>query len=69
MGIVRSTVGVAAGTAVAGSRLLVVMGHTHVPVRVEYPEGWVVNSGSCSVGQRMYVAIDTAARSVEIRRA
>jgi predicted phosphodiesterase len=47
---------------------VVVMGHTHVPVRVEFPEGWVVNSGSCSVGQRMYVAIDTAARTVELRR-
>ncbi|MCA9634405.1 MAG: metallophosphoesterase family protein [Myxococcales bacterium] len=58
----------------AGRRLLqeegadvVVMGHTHVPARVETPEGLVVNSGSCSVGQQVYVAIDTAARSVEVR--
>jgi len=59
----------------AGRRLLVernadvvVMGHTHVPVRVEYPEGLVVNSGSCSVGQHSYVVIDTATGSVELRR-
>ncbi len=47
---------------------VVVMGHTHVPVRVEYPEGLVVNSGSCSVGQHSYVAIDTTSGEVELRR-
>lgn len=47
---------------------VVVMGHTHVPVRVEMPEGIVVNSGSCSAGQLSYVAIDTLRRSVELRR-
>ncbi|HRI07958.1 MAG TPA: metallophosphoesterase family protein [Nannocystaceae bacterium] len=57
----------------AGRRLLrehsadvVVMGHTHVPVRVEAPEGLIVNTGSCSIGQEMYVSIDTRARAVEL---
>ena len=59
----------------AGRRLLreqhadiVVMGHTHMPVRVEVPEGIIVNSGSCSAGQLSYVAIDTRQHSVELRR-
>ncbi len=47
---------------------IVVMGHTHVPVRVEYPEGLVVNSGSCSVGQHSYVAIDTRSGEVELHQ-
>ena len=57
----------------AGRRLLrehgadvVVMGHTHVPVRVAAPEGLIVNTGSCSIGQEMYVSIDTRARTVEL---
>lgn len=45
---------------------VVVMGHTHVPRRVEVAEGILANTGSCSLGQRMYVSIDTHARSVEV---
>ncbi len=61
--------------AVAARRLLreeeadvVVMGHTHVPERLELPEGVVANTGSCSMGQRMYVSIDTAERDVSLVR-
>jgi len=46
---------------------IVVMGHTHVADRVELPEGLMVNTGSCSRGKRMYVSIDTAARSADLR--
>ena len=48
---------------------VVVMGHTHIPDRLELPEGIYANTGSCSVGQRMYVSIDTARRSVELHSA
>lgn len=37
---------------------LVVMGHTHVPEDLTFPEGRVMNSGSCSRGRRMYISID-----------
>lgn len=45
----------------------VVMGHTHMAERVELPEGVLANTGTCSRGLRMHVAIDTAARTVELR--
>ena len=45
---------------------VVVMGHTHVPVRARVPEGVLLNTGSCSHGQRMYALIDTAAQSAEL---
>ncbi|MCA9691677.1 MAG: metallophosphoesterase family protein [Nannocystaceae bacterium] len=44
----------------------VVMGHTHVPVRYEFPEGVVINTGSCSRGAWMYASIDTRARIAAI---
>lgn len=44
----------------------VVMGHTHTPERVDLPEGVLANTGTCSLGQRMYVTIDTARRSVDV---
>lgn len=47
---------------------LVVMGHTHVPHLHSWPEGRVVNTGSCARGRRTHVSIDTATRSVEIHR-
>ncbi len=43
----------------------VVLAHTHIPERLELAEGIMVNPGSC-MRQLSYVAIDTAARSVEI---
>lgn len=46
----------------------VVMGHTHVPDRLELSNGVFANTGSCSVGQRMHVSIDTVARTVELLR-
>lgn len=45
---------------------VVVMGHTHVADRLELPDGLMVNAGSCSRGRRIYVSIDTRARSVEL---
>jgi UDP-2,3-diacylglucosamine pyrophosphatase LpxH len=47
----------------------VIMGHTHVPDRIELANGVFANTGSCSVGQRMHVSIDTQARSVALVRA
>jgi predicted phosphodiesterase len=44
----------------------VVMGHTHVPVHVELPEGIFINTGTCSIGQQMYTSIDTRARTVHL---
>ena len=44
---------------------LVVMGHTHIPTRLDMAEGIFANTGTCSVGQRMHISIDTAAASVE----
>lgn len=46
----------------------VIMGHTHVAERVELAGGIYANTGSCSRGKRMYVAVDTAARSVQLMR-
>ncbi len=45
----------------------VVFGHTHVPWRVEVPGGVLLNTGTCSRGQRMYASIDTRARTADIR--
>ncbi len=42
----------------------VIMGHTHVPQYLELPEGVYANTGTCSRGQRMFVTIDTASRTV-----
>lgn len=39
---------------------VVVMGHTHVPARVELPEGTLANTGTCSRGRFMGVSVDTA---------
>lgn len=44
----------------------VVMGHTHVPVHVELPEGIFINTGTCSIGQQMYTSIDTRARTAHL---
>jgi UDP-2,3-diacylglucosamine pyrophosphatase LpxH len=44
---------------------VVVMGHTHVARRHDLPEGVYVNTGSCSLGCRSWVSINTATRSVE----
>ncbi len=44
----------------------VVMGHTHTPERVDLGDGVLANTGTCSLGQRMYVSIDTAVRSVQV---
>jgi len=41
-----------------GARL-VVMGHTHIPWRYETSEGTILNSGTCSRGQKMYASLDT----------
>ncbi|MEZ4452017.1 MAG: metallophosphoesterase family protein [Nannocystaceae bacterium] len=46
---------------------VVVMGHTHVPVRARVPEGVLLNTGSCSRGQEMYALIDTARGTAELR--
>lgn len=46
----------------------VVMGHTHMPDRLELEGGIFANTGSCSMGQRMHVSIDTQARTVELVR-
>ncbi|MEL6347177.1 MAG: metallophosphoesterase family protein [Myxococcota bacterium] len=37
----------------------VVFGHTHVPWRLEMDAGVLLNSGTCSKGQRMYASVDT----------
>lgn len=37
----------------------VVMGHTHVPLRQELPEGLMLNTGTCSRGRRMGAWVDT----------
>jgi UDP-2,3-diacylglucosamine pyrophosphatase LpxH len=46
----------------------VVMGHTHVPDRITLSDGIYANTGSCSVGRRMFVSIDTVRRSTELIR-
>lgn len=38
----------------------VVFGHTHVPWRIRLGAGVLLNSGTCSRGQRMYASVDTA---------
>lgn len=45
---------------------VVVMGHTHTPERVVLGDGVLANTGTCSMGNRMYVSIDTEAKSVEL---
>jgi predicted phosphodiesterase len=42
----------------------VLMGHTHIPQRMDLAEGIFANTGSCSMGQRTHVSIDTLERSV-----
>lgn len=51
--------GARARLAESGARVLV-MGHTHVPLRQELPEGLLLNTGTCSRGRRMGVSVDTA---------
>lgn len=48
----------------------VVMGHTHIPQYLELAEGIFANTGTCSMGQRMHLSIDTASGRIEqvIRR-
>ncbi|MBL4632250.1 MAG: metallophosphoesterase family protein [Kofleriaceae bacterium] len=67
--------GVSGPYALAAKRLLreqeaslVVMGHTHVPQRLEIDGGIYANTGTCSHRQRMYVSIDTRRRSVKCVR-
>ncbi len=47
---------------------VVVMGHTHVAACHELPEGVVANTGTCSGGRRVFVTIDTDARTVAVRK-
>lgn len=47
---------------------VVVFGHTHVPWRQTVPGGVLLNTGTCSRGQRMYVSIDTSARTAEVHQ-
>ena len=51
----------------AHSADVVVMGHTHVPWRLEVPEGVVLGCGTCSGGRRMYVTIDMHTHAAELR--
>lgn len=46
----------------------VLMGHTHVPQRLDLAEGIFANTGTCSMGQRMHLSIDTKARSVVLHK-
>ena len=41
----------------------VVFGHTHVPWKQNINAGFLLNSGTCSLGQRMFVSIDTRTRT------
>lgn len=45
---------------------VVVMGHTHVPVRVPLHGGVLVNVGSCSHGKKTHVSIDTATGEIRL---
>lgn len=47
---------------------VVVFGHTHVPWRQAVPGGVLLNTGTCSRGQRMYATIDTEARTAAVRQ-
>lgn len=71
----RKFEGVSGPYALAAKELLktqkadvVVMGHTHVPQRLELDGGIYANTGTCSHRQLMYVSIDTEERSVECLR-
>ncbi len=44
----------------------VVMGHTHVPLRLDLGRGVLANTGTCSMGLRMHVSVDTSTRTVEL---
>lgn len=46
----------------------VLMGHTHIPQRMDLAEGIFANTGSCSMGQRMHLSIDTRERSVVLHQ-
>lgn len=46
----------------------VIMGHTHVAMIRELPEGIVANCGSCSRGRFVHLTIDTQERTVAIHR-
>lgn len=43
---------------------VVVMGHTHIPLRQELGEGVLANTGTCSRGRFMGVSLDTATGEV-----
>lgn len=45
---------------------VVVMGHTHVPMRQDLPEGVVANTGTCSRGRFMGVSVDTGTGEVRM---
>jgi predicted phosphodiesterase len=46
----------------------VVMGHTHMPMQAELGGGhWLGNTGTCSMGQKMLISIDTRERRMELR--
>lgn len=44
---------------------VVVMGHTHIPMRQELPGGVLANTGTCSRGRFMGVSVDTATGEVK----
>ncbi len=44
----------------------VLMGHTHIPQRLFLAEGIFANTGSCSMGERMHISIDTKEASVHL---
>ena len=45
----------------------VLMGHTHVPQCMTLAEGIFANTGTCSMGLKMHVSIDTKLRSINLR--
>ena len=45
---------------------VVVMGHTHIPVRLELPDGVLANTGTCSRGRFMGVSVDTGTGEVRL---
>jgi predicted phosphodiesterase len=47
---------------------VVLMGHTHVPERLQLAEGIFANTGTCSMRLHMHVSIDTKLRSVQLHR-
>ncbi|MBT8492123.1 MAG: metallophosphoesterase family protein, partial [Deltaproteobacteria bacterium] len=58
----------AARKLIDGGSDAVVMGHTHVPLRMQLGTGVLANTGTCSRGERMWVSVDTTTRTVELGR-